>query len=91
MPEDTQLDYRLVERQVREIIVLTADPEHRPNATRFAFHAPTRDDVDRIAAVAAAAGARAYEPPVACPECTETYYAAFFEDPDGNKLEVVNR
>jgi catechol 2,3-dioxygenase-like lactoylglutathione lyase family enzyme len=37
------------------------------------------------------ARARAYEPPAACPEYTETYYAAFFEDPDGNKVEVVNR
>jgi predicted lactoylglutathione lyase len=59
--------------------------------TRLAFFAATRADVDRIAAVAQAAGARAYEPPAACAEYTETYYAAFFEDPDGNKLEVVNR
>ena len=91
LPDGLQLYYRLEERAVREIIVLNSDPNHRPNETRLAFHAPSRAEVDRIAAVAQAAGARAYEPPAACAEYTETYYAAFFEDPDGNKLEVVNR
>jgi catechol 2,3-dioxygenase-like lactoylglutathione lyase family enzyme len=91
MPDGLQLYYRLEDRQVREIIVLNGDPAHVPNATRLAFHAASRAEVDRIGALARAAGARAYEPPAACPEYTETYYAAFFEDPDGNKLEVVNR
>ncbi len=73
------------------MIVVSADPDHRPNATCLAFSAPARDDVDRIAAVAHAAGAGAFEPPGPCPEYTETYYASFFEDPDGNRLEVVCR
>jgi len=31
------------------------------------------------------------EGPVPCPEYTEKYYAVFFKDPDGNRLEVVYR
>ncbi|HEY0614470.1 MAG TPA: VOC family protein [Candidatus Elarobacter sp.] len=90
-PDGAQLYYRLEEREVREVIVVSADPEHRPTATCLAFRAETRADVDRIAAVAEAAGARAFEAPGPCPEYTESYYAAFFEDPDGNRLEVVCR
>ena len=90
-PDGAQLYYRLEEREVREVIVVSAEPHHRPTATCLAFHAATRADVDRIAAVAEAAGARAFEPPAPCPEYTPTYYASFFEDPDGNRLEVVCR
>jgi catechol 2,3-dioxygenase-like lactoylglutathione lyase family enzyme len=90
-PDGSQLYYRLEERRVCEVIVVNGEPKHRPNANRLAFFAATRADVDRIAAVAQAAGARAYEAPAACPEYTASYYAAFFEDPDGNRLEVVCR
>jgi predicted lactoylglutathione lyase len=85
------LYYRLEERRVREVIVLNGDPAHRPNATRLAFCAATPEEVDRIAAVAERAGARAFEPAAACPEYADSYYASFFEDPDGNRLEVVSR
>jgi glyoxylase I family protein len=90
-PDGAQLYYRLEDRQVREVIVVSADPDHRPNATRLAFAGATRTDVDRIAAVARDAGAQAFEAPHACTEYTATYYAAFFEDPDGNRLEIVCR
>ena len=90
-PDGAQLYYRLEERQVREVIVMSEDPDHRPNANRLAFAAAARADVDRIAAVARDAGAQAYEPPHACTEYTASYYAAFFEDPDGNRLEIVCR
>ena len=90
-PDGAQLYYRLEDRHVREVIVVSAEPDHRPNATRLAFFAGTRADVDRIAAVAQQAGARAFEPPAPCPEYTESYYASFFEDPDGNRLEIVCR
>lgn len=90
-PDGTQLYYRLENRQVREIIVLNGEPDHRPNATRLAFFAATHADVDRISESARCAGARAFEAPAACPEISETYYASFFEDPDGNRLEVVCR
>jgi predicted lactoylglutathione lyase len=90
-PDGAQLYYRLEDREVREVIVISVDREHRPTGTCLAFRAATRDEVDRIAAVAQSAGARAFEPPGACPEYTPTYYASFFEDPDGNRLEVVCR
>lgn len=47
-------------------------------------------NVDRIAA-RIAPFAHAYEAPHACTEYTQTYYATFFEDAEGNKLEVCYR
>jgi catechol 2,3-dioxygenase-like lactoylglutathione lyase family enzyme len=67
------------------------DPGHRPNETRIAFAAPTRGEVDRYAALAQAAGARAFEAPALQPEYSAHYYAAFFEDADGNKIEICCR
>ncbi|BDE06367.1 hypothetical protein WPS_16430 [Vulcanimicrobium alpinum] len=88
-PDGTLL--RLESRAVREAIAVIPDGDHRPNNTRLAFGAATRDDVDRIAAIAAAGGALAFEAPALCDEIAENYCAAFFEDPDGNRLEVVCR
>src|SRR6476646_3210280 len=69
----------------------TEDTDHRPNGTRIAFWAETRAEVDRLAALAREAGAQNIEGPELCVEYTPGYYAAFFEDPDGNKLEVCCR
>jgi catechol 2,3-dioxygenase-like lactoylglutathione lyase family enzyme len=70
---------------------LVLDPEHRPNGTRLALRGVDRADVDRLAAIARAAGATAFEPPHVCSEYTPFYYATFFDDADGNKLEVCYR
>ena len=64
--------------------------DHAPNATRLAFAASGRAEVDRLAAVVRAAGGRAVEGPEDAYDY-EPYYAVFFEDPDGNKLEVCHR
>ena len=72
-------------------IWLAADPAHRPNETRIAFAAAARGEVDRLAAIAQAAGARAFEPPQLVTEYGVNYYAAFFEDAEGNKLEICCR
>jgi catechol 2,3-dioxygenase-like lactoylglutathione lyase family enzyme len=90
-PDGSHLYYRIADRAVREAFVLIPEAGHQPNATRLAFSAATPQDVDRIAAIAADAGARSFEPPAACPEIADPYYAAFFEDPDGNRLEIVCR
>jgi catechol 2,3-dioxygenase-like lactoylglutathione lyase family enzyme len=74
-----------------EFIGLIEDPAHVPNATRLAFWAETKQEVDRIAAVVARAGARNVEGPMFCPEYSPTYYGMFFEDPSGNRLEVCCR
>ncbi len=70
---------------------LVEDAHHRPGGTRVGFHAATRADVDRLAALAKSAGAGAYEAPQLVPEYGPAYYAAFFEDAEGNKLEICCR
>jgi catechol 2,3-dioxygenase-like lactoylglutathione lyase family enzyme len=69
----------------------TEDPHHRPNGTRVAFWAETRDEVDRIAKLVGQIGGRNPEGPEICPGYSPGYYAFFFEDPDGNKLEICCR
>ena len=69
---------------------LMTDPLHRPNGTRLAFRAASRDDVDRLTEIALAAGARSLEGPENYGRSAR-YYAAFFEDADGNKLEICFR
>lgn len=69
----------------------TVDPHHQPNGTRIAFWAATREEVDRLARIAREAGAQNIEGPEDCVEYTPGYYAVFFDDPDGNKLEICFR
>jgi predicted lactoylglutathione lyase len=66
----------------------TEDKNHRPCANRIAFSAASPEEVDRLAAIAVEAGAKKMSGPRACPEYSASYYAAFFEDPCGNKLEI---
>ena len=70
---------------------INTDPGHHPNGTRIAFGAASREQVDQLAAIAKAAGANAFESPHLCVEYAPDYYAAFFEDADGNKLEICCR
>jgi catechol 2,3-dioxygenase-like lactoylglutathione lyase family enzyme len=69
----------------------TEDPQHRPNGNRIAFWAENRAEVNRVAALAGEIGGRNLEGPELCAGYSPGYYAAFFEDPDGNKLEVCCR
>jgi predicted enzyme related to lactoylglutathione lyase len=69
----------------------TEDKNHRANANRIAFWAESREKVDAIGELIKSAGARNIRGPRACPEYTPTYYAVFFEDPFGNRLEVCHR
>ena len=82
---------RRVDGRVQEVVTLIDDPQHPPCKTRVAFGAASREDVDRITAIAVAAGATGVEGPMPCPEYSRRYYAAFFDDPDGNSFEVVFR
>ena len=74
-----------------EFIGVIEDRAHQPNATRLAFWAETREEVDRIAKVVAEAGGKNVEGPMFNPEYAPGYYAMFFEDPCGNRLEVCCR
>ena len=90
-PDGNVVYVRIAERKVREALALIPEADHVPNRTRLAFAAPSPQEVDRIAAIAVGAGAQAFEAPAFCPEIGDNYYAAFFEDPDGNRLEIVCR
>jgi catechol 2,3-dioxygenase-like lactoylglutathione lyase family enzyme len=83
--------YRPGDDRAAPFFGIDADPEHRPNASRIALRAADRHEVDRLAEIARAAGATAFEAPHLCEEYTPHYYATFFEDADGNKLEICYR
>ena len=70
---------------------LEEDPNHQPNGTRISFWADSREEVNRVAEVVRRAGGQVLEGPELCLEYTPNYYAFFFEDPDGNKLEICFR
>lgn len=67
---------------------ITEDPAMVPGSTRIAFAAPSRGTVEAIATYLPAIGARNIEMDDGV--YGPTYYAVFFEDPDGNKLEVCH-
>ena len=69
----------------------TEDRDHQPNGTRISFWADTRDEVDRIAKLVREIDGQNFEGPEICADYSPGYYAFFFEDPDGNKLEICCR
>ena len=77
--------------QPSEFFGFTEDPGHKPNGTRIAFWADTREEVDKFAEVVRQAGGKNLEGPEITPEYSPGYYALFFEDPEGNKLEICCR
>jgi catechol 2,3-dioxygenase-like lactoylglutathione lyase family enzyme len=80
-----------VEEKPTEFFGFTEDANHRPNETRIAFWADTPKEVDQVARAVRQAGGKNIEGPRIWPEYSPGYYALFFEDPDGNKLEVCCR
>ena len=74
-----------------EFFCFSPDKNHRPNRTRIAFWADTREEVDRVAKLVRDAGGKNLEGPEVCKGYSPGYYAFFFEDPDGNKLEICCR
>ncbi len=71
-----------------EFVGVTESPQHVANQCRVAFRADSTREVDRLAAIAVQAGARNVEGPA---YEDADYYAAFFEDPSGNRLEICYR
>ena len=69
---------------------ITESRGHAPNENRIAFWVPSGDDVDRIAEIARNAGATELSGPKPMPY-GPGYYAVFFADPAGNRLEVYFR
>jgi glyoxylase I family protein len=56
----------------------------------FAWNADSRQDVDRLHERLVAAGAAILDAPADYPQYGTGYYAVFFADPDGLKLEYVH-
>jgi predicted enzyme related to lactoylglutathione lyase len=83
--------YSVGKEKPAEFFGFTRDPDHQPNGTRIAFWAETREEVDKIAEIVRNAGGRNLEGPEICPGYSPGYYAFFFEDPEGNKLEICCR
>jgi catechol 2,3-dioxygenase-like lactoylglutathione lyase family enzyme len=69
---------------------ITESAGHVANENRIAFSVCSRDEVDRIADIARTAGATELSGPKEMPY-GPGYYAVFFADPSGNRLEVYIR
>jgi glyoxylase I family protein len=66
-----------------------AHDSYAPGLHHFCFRVEDAAAVDRVARALAAAGIQA-SPPRLYPEYADDYYATFFTDPDGLRLEVTN-
>jgi predicted enzyme related to lactoylglutathione lyase len=82
------LQFEAADGSMTEFFGITESAAHVPNKNRIAFWAESEADVDRLARVAVTSGARNMEGPM---DYEPGYYAAFFEDPCGNRLEVCHR
>lgn len=82
------LQYEGSDHGVTAFFGVTESATHVANENRIAFWAPSVEDVDKIAEVALQAGAQNMVGPIAY---APGYYAAFFEDPSGNRFEVCHR
>jgi catechol 2,3-dioxygenase-like lactoylglutathione lyase family enzyme len=71
-------------------LAVTASAGHAPNENRIAFWVADRTEVDRLAAVVAGAGGRDVSGPKDMPY-GPGYYAVYFTDPGGNRLEIYHR
>ncbi len=72
-------------------IWMVEEPGHRGGLNRVAIYQPSIEAVNRIAELARAAGARNFEAPEHCLDYGDHYYAAYFEDADGNRWEISCR
>lgn len=88
VPVEEWLQFEAAEGSPAEFFGITESPGHRPNENRIAFRAESIEAVNRIAEVARAAGATNFEGPM---DYEPGYYAAFFEDPCGNRFEICFR
>lgn len=64
---------------------------YSPGLHHLAFTAESRSDVDTFHLLLLDIGAEILDPPADCPQYRAGYYAVFFADPDGLKLEYVYR
>ncbi|MBF2078344.1 MAG: VOC family protein [Synechococcales cyanobacterium T60_A2020_003] len=80
------------------ILIVTANPDspnqhhdrYSPGLHHFAFNADHREQVDALYQQLLDINATILDPPAEYPHYAEGYYAVFFADPDGIKLELVH-
>lgn len=82
------LQFEADDGAITEFFGVTESPGHIANENRIAFWAGSIAEVDRLGAIAREAGGRNIEGPMAY---EPGYYAVFFEDPCGNRLEICHR
>src|SRR5262245_28449473 len=64
---------------------------YSPGLHHVAWRADSRADVDALHALLRRIGATVLDPPAEYPQYGTGYYAVFFADPDGLKLEFVHQ
>jgi len=76
--------------------ITEADPGSGPHRTgdigyhHYAFELGAKTEVDEVGEFLARQGATIVDPPAAYPSYGDGYYAVFFLDPDGLKLEAMH-
>ncbi len=76
--------------------IAEAEPGAHPHRTgdigfhHYAFELAARAEVDELGAFLEREGVEVVDPPTAYPSYGEGYYAVFFLDPDGLKLEAMH-
>jgi Glyoxalase/Bleomycin resistance protein/Dioxygenase superfamily len=88
MTTEGWLQFQAAGNVAAEFFGTTESPSHVPSENRIGFRAKSPADVDSIAAIAAPVDARNIEGPM---DYAPGYYAVFFEDPTGNRLELCHR
>ena len=63
---------------------------YAPGLHHLAWRASSRDEVDRLHDLLVEHGITVLDPPAHYPQYSGNYYAVFFADPDGIKLELVH-
>lgn len=84
--------------QAGAITIASANPDspnqvhdrYSPGLHHFAFNADSREQVDALYQLLQEIGATILDAPATYDEYAPGYYAVFFADPDGIKLELVH-
>ena len=82
------LQFEAADNDITEFFGVTESHSHVANENRIAFWAESQSEVEWLAEVARRAGAGNIEGPM---QYEPGYYAVFFQDPSGNRLEVCHR
>lgn len=77
-------------QQARSDITKRAHDRYTPGLHHLAFEAPDRESIVRLHDALRLGGVTVLDPPAEYPNYAPGYYAVFFTDPDGIKLEYVH-